>query len=219
MYLEKIMVVAAHPDDEVLGVGGTLSKLAKKGHEIKILVLGAGRDEDFTGATSGVVQKQAIEGVCNKLPSHFEVLDFPDNRYDSVSLLSIVRDVEKSIDDFMPATIFTHWDGDLNIDHRITSQAVMTAARPFKDTPVRDIYCFEVPSSTDWSFKRFPANAFSDISGYMEEKISLLRHYDSEMRKFPHPRSYENVKALARVWGAASGFEYAEAFVLARKTL
>ena len=143
---------------------------------------------------------------------------FPDNAMDSIPLLRIVRFIEQEIEKFQPTIIYTHWSGDLNIDHRRTAEATFTASRPLPGRKIKKILSFEIPSSTEWGVTsaQFKPNYFIDITQVRERKISLLNFYDDEMRLFPHPRSYENVNSLAQIRGATVGVEAAEGFELIR---
>ena len=218
----RVLVVAAHPDDEVLGCGGTVRKWSNLGAHVKALVLAQG-----VAARSGVPQ-EALPARIEELRSHakessmiigyegisFE--DYPDNRMDSADLLDIVRSVERCVEDFRPHVVLTHHHGDLNIDHRICCQAVLTACRPLPGSPVCELLCFETPSSTEWGFpyykNGFSPNCFIDISDTIEAKIDGMNCYKTEVRPSPHPRSPEQLYAIARRWGGVVGSEYAEAF-------
>ena len=222
----RYLVVAAHPDDEVLGCGGTIARLIEEGHDVYVAILGEGitsRYDKREQADQGIIkdlhgrsrQASKLLGV-KELCLH----DLPDNRFDTVPLLDIVKTVEKLINQFQPQIVYTHHGGDLNIDHAITHRAVMTATRPIRSCTVREIYAFEVPSSTEWAFGQFqPAfqpNVFVDISATLETKIQAMQIYESEARTFPHPRSSEALQSIAKRWGSAVGVEAAEAFELVR---
>lgn len=221
-----VLVVAAHPDDEVLGCGGTIARLASEGHEVYIAILGEGITSRCE--SNGQGDKKAMEELhaqSYKVGSHLLAKDvflysLPDNRFDTVPLLDIVKIVENLVDRLQPQVIYTHHGGDLNIDHQIVHRAVLTAARPLEDCPVKEIYAFEVPSSTDWAFQQFePAfspNVFVDIVETLESKVEAMQLYESEARTFPHPRSPQALRAISRRWGSTVGVEAAEAFQLIR---
>jgi LmbE family N-acetylglucosaminyl deacetylase len=223
---ESVLVVAAHPDDEVLGCGGTVARLANEGHEVRIAILAEG----MTSRTSQREQtdrKQLdhlhsnAQQAADKVGAKELVLSkLPDNRLDTVPLLEVVKLVEELFEKFSPTVIYTHHPGDLNVDHGVVHRAVLTATRPFPGQRVREIYSFEVASSTEWAFQRleplFRPNVFVDISSTLETKVAALACYDTETRKFPHPRSPEAVRAIAMRWGSVAGFPAAEAFELVR---
>ena len=222
----SILVIAAHPDDEVLGCGGTIARLAQEGHDVYIAILGEGitsRYEQQDQADLALVEAlhargQQVEELLDA--KGLFLYDLPDNRFDTVPLLDTIKIVEGLIKRLQPHAIYTHHGGDLNIDHVIVHRAVLTATRPVAGCPVREIYTFEVPSSTEWAFGQFqPAfrpNVFVDITVTLETKIRAMALYESEARLFPHPRSPEALQAIARRWGSVVGLEAAEAFELLR---
>lgn len=222
---ESVLIIAAHPDDEVLGCGGTIAKLAQQGAQVHIAFLADGvgaRGSDATSeATELSARRVAAQTACHLLSAqsvHFD--DLPDNRLDSIPLLDIAQRVEALIAQHRPTIVFTHHAGDLNIDHRRVHQAVITACRPQRRHPVRILLCFEVPSSTEWqppgSGVAFEPNWFVDISLTLERKLAALDAYAAELRDWPHPRSRQGVEHLARWRGATIGCEAAESFILAR---
>ncbi len=221
----KILIITAHPDDEVLGCGGTIAKYAKD-NDIYIAILGEGissryqKREEASKEELSSLKKQSQEvgrflGVRENL-----FFDLPDNQFDTIPFLKIVKEVEQVIKEIKPAIVYTHHFGDLNIDHRITFQAVLTATRPINNCSVKEIYLFEVPSSTDWSFGKinnpFSPNIFENISDTINKKIEAMKIYKTEIREFPHPRSLEGLKILAKKSGMENGLNYAEAFELVR---
>ena len=222
----NVLVISAHPDDEVLGCGGTIARLAREGERVYLAVLGEGitsRYEDRKEADPSLVD--GIRHRCKEAAKTLGAEDLflfglSDNRFDTIPLLDIVKKIEKLIGNLSPTIIYTHHEGDLNIDHSITYRAVLTATRPIQGNGVRDIYTFEVPSSTDWTFHQsgqsFQPNVFMDITETLETKIQALSVYETEMRAFPHPRSAKAIQANARRWGSGVGCEAAEAFELIR---
>lgn len=221
---DKVLVVAAHPDDEVLGCGGTVARLANDGCEVYTLILCrgiAGRYEngDAEKIKSEIEELKKQTHAANETIGVKEVFfhDFPDNRFDTIALLDLVKVIEQVKDSIKPDIVFTHCAGDLNIDHQITYKAVLTATRPLSEETVRQIYSFEVLSSTEWNYPlSFSPNVFFDISGVIEAKTKAMSQYKSELREFPHPRSLEGAKSNAKVWGMKAGLKYAEAFECVR---
>ncbi len=222
-----VLVVAAHPDDEVLGCGGTISRMANAGADIYITILGEGITSRYPDPRDAKPSElKALRDDSRKagaLLGAKEVFhhDFPDNRFDTVNLLDLVKVVESHIIELKPQIIYTHCQADLNIDHILTHRAVITATRPTDQQPVKEIFTFEVPSSTDWSFGQFEPgfrpNTFVDISETLATKLHAIQVYESEIETFPHPRSPKAIQACAHRWGSISGLKAAEAFQLVRK--
>ena len=215
-----ILVVAAHPDDEVLGCSGTVARHVSDGDNVHTVFMSDGVTSR-SGVDSNEVEarKQSAKNASNILgiSESPRFLGFPDNRMDTIALLDIVQTLEQVINEIEPEVIYTHHSGDLNIDHKITHQAVMTACRPQPEFCVREIYSFEVLSSTEWSTNNpFIPNYYVDISDTLELKISAIKSYDSELRTFPHARSIEAIRALANYRGASVGVKAAEAFKVER---
>lgn len=221
----SILIIAAHPDDEVLGCGGTIIKLARQGATIHVAFLADGvlsRHNESSELQAELDSRRlAAQKACEILGSKTVYFgEFPDNRMDTIALLDIVMVVEKLIIKYQPDMIFTHHVGDLNIDHRRTHEALITACRPQLGSPVKTILCFEVPSSTEWqtpgSAPSFTPNWFEDISETLDCKLEALDAYATELRHWPHPRSSRSVEYLARWRGSTIGVEAAEAFILSR---
>ena len=220
---EKVLVVAAHPDDELLGCAGAVAWHVECGDEVAVMIMAEGitsrGNSDSEAMLSELKQHAGKAASILGLASGPELCGLPDNRMDSMVLLDIVQLVEKKIDEFRPTTIYTHHHGDLNVDHRLTHEAVLTAVRPQPGNCVKNIYTFESVSSTEWGASATPfiPVRYIDISSYMDRKLEALACYKGEMRASPHARSLENVKNLAAVRGATIGCVYAEAFVVVRE--
>lgn len=216
---KKVLVVAAHPDDEVLGCGGTIARHGATGDEVSVVFMADGVCSR-NGADDEDIQerKKAMNAACSMLGiQNSYTFGFPDNRMDSVSFLDIVQKLECLLEEISPQVIYTHHSGDLNIDHRITHQAVLTACRPVPGQTVREIYSFEVLSSTEWALNTFVPNVFIDISDHLEMKIEAVQAYGMEMRPEPHTRSVANVRRQAELRGASVGMWVAEGFCLVKK--
>lgn len=223
---QSILILAAHPDDEVLGCGGTIAKLADEGANVHVAFLA---DGVFSRGGEQAAQQQELASRRAAAQKSCEILgvksvsfgDFPDNRMDTIPLLDITQAVETLIAKHQPELVFTHHAGDVNIDHRRLHEAVVTACRPQHGHPVKTLLCFEVPSSTEWqlpgSAPAFMPNWFVDISATLMRKLTALEAYAEELRSWPHPRSLQGVEHLAHWRGATVGVEAAEAFVLGRQ--
>jgi LmbE family N-acetylglucosaminyl deacetylase len=222
----RILVVAAHPDDEVLGCGGTIARMADLGHEVYVGILGEGitsRSPSRDDADPDLVD--TLHHQCREAAGLLGVrklftYDLPDNRFDTVPLLDVVKMIEGLVDDLRPETVYTQHGGDLNVDHAITYRATLTATRPVQGSAVKTVYAYEVPSSTEWAFQRFEpvfrANMFVDVTSTLKRKLEAMGVYQTEIRPFPHPRSLRAIEAVARRWGSVIGREAAEAFELVR---
>ncbi|MDR1349666.1 MAG: PIG-L family deacetylase [Zoogloeaceae bacterium] len=222
---ETILVVAAHADDEVLGCGGTLARHAQEGDMVHVVFLADGvgsrsftppsaRCRELQERKNAAVEAQRILGIQS---AHY--LDFPDNRLDSLPLLDIVQALESVLKKIAPQVIYTHHHGDLNIDHRIAHEAVLTACRPQPGESVQAIYAFEVMSATEWNApaaEPFLPQMHVNIAPFLDKKIAALTAYHEEMRAPPHSRSLEHLRALAVHRGMSAGVEAAEAFMVVR---
>ncbi|MCP4652338.1 MAG: PIG-L family deacetylase [Candidatus Omnitrophica bacterium] len=217
---EKILVVAAHPDDEVLGCGAAISRLVQDGSEAYVLILGEGvtsRDNarDAEKRAKDIERLKDHSRRANKIMGVKEVFfcDFPDNRFDTIAFIDIVKAIEKIKNDTKSSVIFTHYEGDLNIDHQLTFKAVLTATRPLANEPVKEIYSFEVPSSTEWRYPySFSPDVFLDISKTINVKLEAMGEYKDELRDDSHPRSISAIKLRAQDWGVKAGIGCAEVF-------
>ena len=215
------LIIAAHPDDEVLGCGGTIARHISEGDNVAVLFLSDGVSSREKPNQSIEERNKSAFEACKILGADTPLfLNFPDNKMDALPLLEIVLALEKIINKIKPEVIYTHHAGDLNIDHRITHNAVMTACRPQPDFFVKKILSFEILSATEWNSsgfgRQFAPNYFVNITKQFNIKIDALRAYDTEMRPYPHSRSYEAVEALAKYRGASVGFNFAEAFYAQR---
>jgi LmbE family N-acetylglucosaminyl deacetylase len=214
----NVLVVAAHPDDEVLGVGGTIARHSKAGDTVHILIVAEGATSRAEGSAEDVdrlieAAKRAAETLGAEVP---KLLGLPDNRLDTVALLDIIQPIEKVVRKISPEIVYTHHGNDLNLDHRIVHQATVTACRPLPGSSVRRLFGFEAPSSTEWSTQSlgpaFNPTHFVGIADTLDAKTAALECYEMEMRPFPHPRSTEAITALAQVRGSHAGLAAAEAF-------
>lgn len=223
----KVLIVAAHPDNEILGVGGTVLRHVAEGDTVHVMILAEGlTSRDDHRDLAACKDELALLHSATKKAADFmgvqKVLigDFPDNCMDTVALLEVVKSVEAEINSFVPDLVYTHHAGDVNIDHKITHDAVLTACRPLPGQSVNQILFFETLSSTEWqimtSDKIFIPNYYVDIESYIEKKLEALHYYETEMRQYPHSRSYEAIKILAQYRGFTIGKLAAEAFEVGR---
>ncbi len=221
------LIIAAHPDDEVLGCGGSIAKWTANGDKVNILIAAEGITSRDNNRNIGK-RKNALSDLRSSSQKAAKILgansvsifDFPDNRMDSIDLLDVVKKIGHHIEKLRPQIIVTHHAGDLNIDHQIIHKAVITFCRPQPSFYVKKILTFEIPSSTEWQSPQnntpFIPNWFEDITITLDKKIKALNAYKSEMRNWPHSRSVESIKYLSKWRGASVGLEAAESFMLVR---
>lgn len=226
---KKILVIVAHPDDELLGCGATMNKLINEQNcFIRAVILGEGitSRSDVRDVKKWKIElekhRSNIYSAINQIGyESVGIYDFPDNRFDTVALLDIVKTIEKEKEAFKPDIIFTHHGGDLNIDHQRTFEAIITACRPMNNETVKTIISFETPSSTEWRAMTDPhhfiPNLFVEVNDEnIAAKIKGMESYEFEKRPYPHPRSPEALRIQAQRWGISVGCKYAEVFCLVR---
>jgi LmbE family N-acetylglucosaminyl deacetylase len=221
----NILVLAAHPDDEVLGCGGTIAKYASQGDFVHVAFIS---DGVFSRQGDENALAKELESRRSAAHSALSILgvtsisfgEFPDNRLDTVATIEVAQMIEALITEYQPKVVFTHHYGDVNVDHKMVHEATVVACRPQPNFCVKSILCYEVPSSTEWQLsgkrQEFCPNHFVDISSFLDQKIRSLSHYEFEMRASPHPRSLEAVRHLAHWRGAIVGVDSAEAFMVGR---
>ena len=231
----NVLIIAAHPDDEILGMGGTIAKHTSQHDNVTIIYMATG----ITARREPLESEYEIKNISKKIQEKWQqeikelqqdakksakllkvknvkFFDFPDNEMDGIHLLKVIKVIEKEIKSIKPDVIYTNHYSDLNVDHKVVYNATLTACRP-SGYPVKEILSFEVLSSTEWSYPyNFNPNYFINIEKYIEKKINAMELFVNEIRKFPHPRSSKNIKYVAGRWGSVSGFKAAEAFELIR---
>jgi len=223
---KKILFIAAHPDDEILGAGGTIAHFIKQKHQVYVIYMSEGVSARYSNLKNKKFKKETIEReiMAKKASSvlNFKIIKFfrlKNMRMKYEVLMNISKKIQKYIEKIEPDEIFTHHSSDLNPDHKTTFDAVFTACRPSNSFFVKKICLFEIPSSTDWSsntINRFHPNLFIDIENYIGLKNKALKCYDKELRLPPHPRSLKNLEALSVFRGGAVNLKYAEAFQIIR---
>lgn len=224
----RVLVVAAHPDDEVLGCGGTLAKAVHHGAQVAVCFLGEGVSARFPFGqyNSEEFRKQSatrIEGAKMAL-NYLGVTDITFNfernacQFDTIPMITIVKEIEKHMERFQPSILLTHHKNDVNLDHGLTYKAVETACRPTGKKNPKEIYTFEIVCSSNWTFEsNFQPNTFVDISDYWEKKLGAWHRYTGETRPFPFPRSDVGLETLSQFRGMSVGLRKVEAFQLVRK--
>lgn len=222
----RILVVAAHPDDEVLGCGATIAKAVANGADVFVQFLGEGVSARFSFGQydspefrqQTLVRNAGAKKALSALGvSGYEFGSRLCAQFDSYPLISIVKDIETRIEQFKPDVLFTHNPSEVNIDHRLAYEAVEVACRPTRDFIPPQIYTFEIPCSGSWTFETtFKPNVFVDVAAYWDVKLSAWSCYEGEAREFPFPRSHEGLKTIAQYRGLMSNLKLAEAFRMVR---
>lgn len=222
----KILVIAAHPDDEVLGVGGTIAKLSAEGAKCHLLIVTDGSSSQYRDSDklSEIIAAKKLEtkrcaDILGFQSIHYGGL--PDMKLDAIPHVEINQIIEKVIDKIRPDTVFTHFWGDVNMDHQNVYKSTLVAVRPVFGQVVKALYCYKVPSSTEWAPNKedtmFMPNYFVDIHQYAEQKYKAFSCYATELREYPHPRSVQYLRETDKAAGLRVGLLAAEEFVLMRK--
>lgn len=219
--MSTVLVVAAHPDDELLGPGGTLARHVRDGDDVHVVIVAEGAtsryEDEMVDVLAAFTEKAAaVLGVASVAR-----LGFPDQRLDHCPLIEVTQALETHVDQLQPTTVYTHFPGDVNADHGVVSRAAWTACRPYVAPQLRRFLAFETPSSTEWGWPgvgpSFHPSVFVDISTTVEDKLEAMSVYESELRRYPHPRSLQALRERAAYWGSTIGSRAAEAFLLLRE--
>lgn len=213
--------MAAHPDDEVLGLGGTIRRHVDAGDAVTAVIASDGATSRYESEAIDTLQThcRAAADVLGISEVHF--LSLPDQRLDTLPKLDIVQAIEEHITSVRPAIVYAHHWGDVNTDHRAVSEAVVTSCRPVGDFFPRKLHLFETPSSTEWGApdptSQFTPTRFVDITDTIDRKLEAMACYETELRPAPHPRSLDALRSRAAYWGQTVGCAYAEPFVVVRE--
>ena len=217
----RYLIIAAHPDDEVLGCGGTAVRLVQEGHSVIPVIVCENATVRYESDKATQLEEWSKKSANILGISEPEFLRLSDQRLDSYSALEMAQLIEKKIFEIKPDVVFTHHGGDINKDHRILFDATLVATRPLPGSSVKSVYTYETISSTEWGFtdyySKFSPNTFYDISETLTLKINAFMQYESEIKKYPHPRSPEGIEVRAKDWGTRIGLKAAEPFQLIRR--
>ena len=218
--MTRVLVAAAHPDDEVLGMGGTIAFHADRGDTLRVLVVTDGSSSQYPGDAETRARKEdeARAAAAELGVGDYVHLDLPDMRLDTLAHVEVNRVMEEHVRDLGPEVVYTA-QPDVNRDHRVLFDSVAVATRPTPGQPVRRLLTYAPTSSTEWTpapVNWFVPNWFVDISATLDRKLTAFAHYETERREYPHPRSERAIRAAAELHGASCGCEYAEPFVLVR---
>jgi LmbE family N-acetylglucosaminyl deacetylase len=218
---DVVLVVAAHPDDELLGAGGTLARHVRHGAAVHALVLSDGATSRYADGMAEILAKSAQRAAEVLGLASVQVGSLPDQRLDALPLLDVTRLVEAVTDELRPDVVYTHYPHDVNADHGVVARAAWTACRPFVLPRLRRFAVFETPSSTEWAWPmggaEFVPNSFVDIAGTLEDKLTAMACYETELRDYPHPRSLLALRERAAYWGSRAGRRAVEPFRVLRE--
>lgn len=216
----KVLAIVAHPDDEILGVGGTLAAHVDAGDEVTALIVSEGASSRYADGADQTLRSSAERAAAVLGLRAVDSLGLPDQRLDAGPILDVIRPIEQRVGAIAPDVVYTHHWGDLNRDHQVVFEAVLVACRAVPGQRVRRLLCFETPSSSEWGApdprSAFVPNWFRDISATLARKLDAMRCYETEVRPMPHPRAIESLDARARYWGQTVGVTAAEPFVCVR---
>lgn len=224
--MKKVLVIAAHPDDEVLGMGGSIAKLTKEGNEVNVLIVTDGSSSQYRDSADLqkiIDDKKKETWACAQVMGVKNVYygEQPDMRLDTTPHIQINQVIEYAIDQLQPDVVYTHFWGDVNMDHQNVYKSTLVAVRPVMGQVVKELYCYRVPSSTEWTPNKadtmFMPNVFVDITEVAEQKYEAFSKYSTEIRNYPHPRSVQYLRETDKAAGLRVGLLCAEEFVLLRK--
>ena len=224
--MNNVLIIAAHPDDEVLGMGGTIVNLVKEGKEVNLLIVTDGSSSQYRGADNLAeiiaAKKQETRRCADVLGiKNIYYGGLPDMKLDCIPHIDINQAIEQVVDKMQPDTVFTHFWGDVNCDHQNVYKSTLVTVRPLMGQVVKELYCYRVPSSTEWTPNKadtmFMPNYFVDIEQFAEQKYKAFACYTTELRDYPHPRSVQYLRETDKAAGLRVGLLAAEEFVLLRK--
>lgn len=219
--MNRVLVVAAHPDDELLGSGGTLVKHVDGGDEVHAVVMSEGASSRYDGDMDAELASAADRSAAVLGLSSISLWQLPDQRLDTLPLIEVTQRVEEVVQELRPDFVYTHWPHDVNSDHGVVARATWTACRPYSAPFLRRLAAFETPSSSEWAWPLpetgFRPQLYVDVSETIEVKLKAISCYESELRDYPHPRSVQALRERAAYWGSHVGVAAAEAFMVLRE--
>ena len=216
--MTNVLVICAHPDDESLGLGGTIVNRVQKGNDVRVLIFCDGESARENSAGKILTrEKQALRASKILGVKAIKFLKYPDEKLDTVSILELVQQIEKFTKVWKPDVVFTHFWGDVNQDHRQLFKATLVYSRPTTTSKIKQVICYETPSSTDWGMESFSPNLFVNIDYALKKKLKAIIQYKQEIQKYPHSRSVEAITNRSKFWGTKVGMKNAEAFISIRE--
>jgi LmbE family N-acetylglucosaminyl deacetylase len=217
----RVLVVSAHPDDEILGVGGTVARHVRAGDQVTVVIAADGATSRYAAGAESMLRRCGEAAAAVLGVEDLRFLGMRDQRLDEGALIDVIQPIEKLVAEVRPEIVYTHHWGDLNRDHRAVSEAMTVACRPVGEGYPRRVLLFETPSASEWSAPdpglQFIPTYFVDIAATIETKLEAMARYESELRPAPHPRSLSALRTRAQYWGQLVGRSYVEPFVLLRE--
>jgi LmbE family N-acetylglucosaminyl deacetylase len=217
----RVVVVGAHPDDEILGAGGTLAGHARSGHEVHAIVISGGVGSRAAGEMSASLERDAKRAAEMIGFTSLRLQALPDQRFDTMPLIELTQLIESLLTEIKPHVVYTHFPADVNVDHGVVARAVWTACRPYSQPQLVRFAVFETPSSTEWAWPMHDSslqpNLFVDISDTLDVKIAAMECYKTELRVYPHPRSSKALRERAAFWGSQVSRSAVEPFRVLRE--
>jgi LmbE family N-acetylglucosaminyl deacetylase len=217
----NVLVVASHPDDEILGAGATLAGHASRGDAVHAVVLAEGASSRYSETMVQALQKAGLRAAEEIGFASIRFEGLPDQRLDTIPLIEITQGLEAILEEFDPEVVYTHFPGDVNVDHGVVARAVWTACRPYRFPRIRRLAAFETPSSTEWAWPLpdgvFSPTLFVDVSATIDAKLAAMECYSAELRDYPHPRSTRALRQRAEFWGSMVDRSAVEPFVILRE--
>jgi len=216
----KVLVISAHPDDELLGLGGTVARHAQNGDAVRLAVMCEGISMRYQPERHAEVVAQSKRAAAILGVTDLVHRGLPDQKLDTLPLSEVAASIEDLVQETRPEVVYTHFGGDINRDHQVLAEATLVAARPYAAPFVREILMFETPSSTEWGtpalLPAFHPTVFVDVAGTLEKKVEAFLSYTAEVRDWPHPRSARALRERAHYWGSLVNLEAAEPFMVVR---
>lgn len=217
----NVLVFAGHPDDEILGAGATFAGHASRGDAVHAVVLAEGATSRYGAAMEEALQKAGMRAAEEIGFASIRFEGMPDQRLDTAPLIEITQRIEAILEELDPEVVYTHFPGDVNVDHGVVARAVWTACRPYRFPRIRRLAAFETPSSTEWAWPLpdgvFSPSLFVDVSATIDAKLAAMECYSAEVRDYPHPRSTRALRQRAAFWGSVVDRSAVEPFVIMRE--
>jgi LmbE family N-acetylglucosaminyl deacetylase len=213
---KRVLILAAHPDDEILGCGGVAALHAARGDHVTSVIACEGQSHRYQGRDIPMTEHSRAAALALGVKD-VRMLGFPDQQLDTLTLTKIITPIEQVVREIKPCTVYCQWGGDVNRDHHLLFEAILVATRP-TESFIERVLAFDTASSTEWAFpRRFTPDTWIDIGSVLDQKLAAMKCYESELRDYPHPRSLRALEHKARAWGNQCCMDAAEVFMTVRR--